>query len=135
RPPPLPTSQPSVHAPIDSADLAGRLPGVPLQQPRPGDTVVVEQGALAQREFFLLRRRTDGHEGGEWVIGLTADEAPVRQTVRVPLPTVARRLGGWAGVLLLPERWVVVIKDERIRLAADAEDRERLGESGRDDPG
>ncbi len=130
-PPPLAppvTGAPAPQEPIDASDLMGRIPGVALQALPAGATIVVEEGALAQREYFLLRRASQEHPEGEWVVGLAAAEAPVRQPVRVPAATLARRLGANAGVLLLPRGWIILFKEGQIRLIADAEDRERLVE-------
>lgn len=112
-------------ATIDGRDLAARLGQVRLEPLGAGETVVVEQGSLAEREFFLLRRRAGAET--EWLVGST-EEAPPRQAVRLPAATVARRLGDLAGVLLLPPGWLAVVREGRLRLVADAEDRERLAE-------
>lgn len=131
-PPGLPGAA-SKPAAIDGADLAGRMEGVRLEPLRSGDTVVVEEGALAGREFFLLRRRAG--EGWEWVAGRTDEDAPVGGAVRLPAASLAGRLGAAAGVLLLPGGWLAVVRAEpdgqgvRLRLVADAEDRERLSEA------
>lgn len=118
---------------IDGSDLAARIQGVRLEPLGAGETVVVEGGALAGREFFLLRRRAG--EGWEWVAGRTDEDAPIGRAVRLPAGSVAGRLGGEAGVLLLPGGWLAVVRagpegqGVRLRLVADAEDRERLTEA------